>query len=149
MDLDLIKKIIKVAEESDISALSVEKGDFKVEVKREKGVHHVPVAPVHQVAHPAPVVESLVQDKAKSEDDGLLAITSPMVGTFYLAASPDSPPFVRPGDTIEKGKTVCIIEAMKLFNEIESEISGKVEKILIENGKPVEYGQKLFLIRTS
>ena len=149
MDLDLIRKIIKVAEDSDISGLSVEKGDFKVEVKREKGVHHVPVAPVHQVAHPVAAAENQKQDKPKTEDDGLLAITSPMVGTFYMAASPDSPPYIRPGDVIEKGKVVCIIEAMKLFNEIESDISGKVEKILVENGKPVEYGQKLILIRKS
>ncbi len=145
MDIEHIKKIIKLAEESDITGLTVEKGDLKIEVKREKGQHHVPVAPVHQVAHPAPEPKA---EKAKSEDEGLLAITSPMVGTFYRAASPDSPPYVEAGSDIEKGKVVCIIEAMKLFNEIESEISGKIVKILVENGKPVEYGQKLMLIKT-
>ncbi|MGB9612932.1 MAG: acetyl-CoA carboxylase biotin carboxyl carrier protein, partial [Candidatus Margulisiibacteriota bacterium] len=75
------------------------------------------------------------------------AITSPMVGTFYRAPSPDASPFVEVGDEVEPGKVVCIIEAMKLFNEIEAEVKGKVVKILVENGKPVEYGQKLFLIK--
>lgn len=141
MDFDIVKKVIKIAEESDISGLSVEKGDFKVEVRRDKGVHHIPVAPAHQVAHPAPVPAE------KKEDEDLIAITSPMVGTFYRASSPDSAPYVEVGSDIEKGKVVCIIEAMKLFNEIESEASGKIVKILVENGKPVEFGQKLMLIK--
>lgn len=147
MDFDIIKKVIKIAEESDISGLSVEKGDFKVEVKREKGYHAVPVAPVHQVAHPVAVPQEAKGTKADKEEYGLLAITSPMVGTFYRASSPDSAPYAESGDEIEKGKVVCIIEAMKLFNEIESEVSGKIVKILVENATPVEYGQKLMLIK--
>lgn len=143
MDFDIVKKVIKIAEESDISGLSVEKGDFKVDVKREKGIHHVPVAQQHQVAPTVPVPAS----EKKDEDEGLASITSPMVGTFYRAASPDSDPYVEIGSEIEKGKVVCVIEAMKLFNEIESEISGKVVKILVQNGAPVEYGQKLMLIK--
>lgn len=143
MDFETVKKVIKMVEESDITALSVEKGDFKVEVKREKGLQHIPVAPQHAVAHPQPVQK----EKPASEEDGLLAITAPMVGTFYRASSPDSPPYVEEGDDIEKGKVVCIIEAMKLFNEIESELSGKIVKILVENATSVEYGQKLMLIR--
>ncbi|MCX5749362.1 MAG: acetyl-CoA carboxylase biotin carboxyl carrier protein [Candidatus Saganbacteria bacterium] len=146
MDYETIKKIIKIAEESDISGLSVEKGDFKVEVKRDKGHHPVPVAPVHQVAHPVEEKGSSANPK-QAEEDGLLAITSPMVGTFYRASSPDSPPYVEVGSEINEGTVVCIIEAMKLFNEIESEVSGKVVKILVENGKPVDYGQKLMLIK--
>ncbi len=143
MDFETVKKVIKMVEESDITALSVEKGDFKVEVKREKGLQHIPVASQHAVAHPQPVQK----EKAVSEEDGLLAITAPMVGTFYRASSPDSPPYVEEGDDIETGKVVCIIEAMKLFNEIESELSGKIVKILVENAASVEYGQKLMLIR--
>lgn len=144
MDFDLVKKVIKIAQDSDISGLMVEKDGFKIEVKRDKGGHPVPHAAVHQVAHQAPAA---VSPAKKDEDEGLVAITSPMVGTFYRASSPDSPPYAEVGDTIEKGKVVCIIEAMKLFNEIESEVSGKVVKILVENGKPVEFGQKLMLIK--
>ena len=143
MDFDIVKKVIKIAEESDISGLSVEKGDFKVEVKRDKAIHHVPVSQQHQVAH----ITTLPVSEKKDEDEGLSAITSPMVGTFYRAASPDSDPYVEVGSEIEKNKVVCIIEAMKLFNEIESEISGKVVKILVQNAAPVEYGQKLMLIK--
>ena len=79
----------------------------------------------------------------------MVAITSPMVGTFYRSPSPDSPPFIQEGDTIKTGQVVCIVEAMKLFNEIESEVGGKIVKILAENGKPVEYGQKLMLVKKS
>lgn len=144
MDYEVIKKIIKIAEEADISGLSVEKGDFKVEVRRDL-IHSLPPAVVqHPVAH----VEAKVEKEKDHEEEGLLAITSPMVGTFYLAASPDSPPYVEEGTDIEQGKVVCIIEAMKLFNEIEAEITGKVVKILVNNGSPVEYGQKLMLIKT-
>lgn len=142
MDFDLIKKVIKIAEEADISGLAVEKGDFRVEVKREKGIHHIPIAPVHQVAHAA-----AAQYEAAGKGEGVAAVTSPMVGTFYRAPSADSPPYVDVGDDIEKGKAICIIEAMKLFNEIESEVSGTVIKILVENGSPVEYGQNLMLIK--
>jgi acetyl-CoA carboxylase biotin carboxyl carrier protein len=144
MDFEIIKKVIKIAEESDISGLAVEKGDFRVEVKREKGIHHIPIAPAHQIAHAALQAEA---GAAEKEEEGLSAVTSPMVGTFYRAPSPDSDPYVEVGDEIEKGKAICIIEAMKLFNEIESEVSGKVAKILVENGSPVEYGQKLMLVK--
>lgn len=145
MDFDTVKKVIKIVEESDITALSVEKGDFKVEVRRETGFHHIPVAPQHSIApHQAPENPA---GRTAAEEEGLLAITSPMVGTFYRASSPDSPPYVEEGGEIEKGKIVCIIEAMKLFNEIESDISGKIVKILVENASPVEFGQKLMLVK--
>ena len=143
MDFDLVKKVIKIAEEADISGLAVQQGDFRVEVKREKGGHAVPShsASHHQGAAAAPA-------KKDEEEEGVQAITAPMVGTFYRSPSPDSAPYVEIGDRVEPGKTVCIIEAMKLFNEIESEIKGEVIKILVENGQAVEYGQKLFLIRS-
>lgn len=145
VDFDTVKKVIKIVEESDITALSVEKGDFKVEVRRETGSHHIPVAPQHSVAqHQAAEIPS---GRTSAEEEGLLSITSPMVGTFYRASSPDSPPYAEEGDEIEKGKIVCIIEAMKLFNEIESDISGKIVKILVDNASPVEFGQKLMLVK--
>jgi len=144
VDFDLIKKLIKILEEADITALAVEEEGMKVEVRREKGSVHAVIpsgAPAHH--HAAPQQAS----SEPSEDDGLIPITSPMVGTFYRSPSPESPPYVDVGDTVSNGKVVCIIEAMKLFNEIESEVSGKLHKILVENGQPVEYGQKLMLVK--
>lgn len=141
MDFDLVKKVIKIAEEADISGLAVQQGDFRVEVKREK--QFVASAPVHIPAAHAPAA----QPKEDAEAEGYAAIIAPMVGTFYRSPSPDSAPYVETGDRVEAGKTVCIIEAMKLFNEIESEIKGTISKILVENGQPVEYGQKLFLVK--
>jgi len=147
VNFDLLKKLIDIVKKEDISGLAIEEEGVKYEIKRERGavqaVHSVPA-----VEHSASKKEE-VKAKAKDEDkdEGLVAITSPMVGTFYRTPSPDSPPFVQEGDTVAAGKVVCIIEAMKLFNEIESEVSGKIVKILVENGKPVEYGQKLMLVK--
>jgi len=141
-DFEIIKKLIKLVKEEDISGLAVEENGIKYEVRREKGN----IAPVlHSPPPPANPANPAIQPKA--EDDGLVAITSPMVGTFYRSPSPGAPAFIETGDEIEPGKVVCIVEAMKLFNEIESEVKGKIVKILAENGKPVEYGQKLFLVK--
>lgn len=139
VDFDLIKKLIKTLKEEGITSLSVEEKGVRVEVKNEHGkvTSHAPVAPEKGVK----------TEPALALEDGLVAVTSPMVGTFYRAPSPDSPPFVEVGQKVEAGKMVCIVEAMKLFNEIETEISGTVVKILAENGQPVEYGQKLILIK--
>jgi acetyl-CoA carboxylase biotin carboxyl carrier protein len=145
MDLELVKKIIKITEDADISGLAIQQGDFRVEVKREKLATVVAAQPIpaHHAAPATPV-------KGKEEEEeGMVSIVAPMVGTFYRAPSPDSSPYVEVGDRVEPGKTVCIIEAMKLFNEIESEIRGEVVKILVEDGQPVEYGQKLYQIRKS
>ena len=147
VDFSLLKKLIQMVKDEGISGLSVEEGGTKYEIKREIGVSAGAPAVAHHV--PAPVVkeEPKKGKDASHEEEGLLAITSPMVGTFYRSPSPDSPPFAQEGDSIGVGKVVCIIEAMKLFNEIESEVSGKIVKILVENGKTVEYGQKLMLVR--
>lgn len=143
VDFNLLKKLIGIVKDEGISGLSIEEGGTKYEIRREHGgvVH---VAPEVQIATPQD--KSPQSPEIKAEED-LLAITSPMVGTFYSAPSPDSPAFIKVGDHVTSGKVVCIIEAMKLFNEIESEISGTVVKILVENGKPVEYGQKLMLVK--
>jgi acetyl-CoA carboxylase biotin carboxyl carrier protein len=134
MDWEILKKLIRIVKDEDISGLAIEEKGVKYEVRREKGHSASPT--------------SAPSEEAK-EEDGLVAIVSPMVGTFYRAPSPEAPPFVEVGDDVEPGKVVCIIEAMKLFNEIEAEVKGNVVKILAENGKPVEYGQKLFLIKKS
>lgn len=148
VDFNLIKKLIKIVEEADITALAVEEEGMKVEVRREKGVsREVPPKESHNTGSTQAVVPE-VQAKVEPQlEEGIVPIVSPMVGTFYRAPSPDSPPYVEVGDSIESGKVVCIIEAMKLFNEIESEVKGKVVKILVENGQPVEYGQNLMLIK--
>ena len=140
VDWEIVKKLIQMVKEEDITGLAIEEKGVKYEVRREKG----------QLANVPPAVTSVPPSETKeetSEEEGIVAITSPMVGTFYRAPSPDASPFVEVGDEVEPGKVVCIIEAMKLFNEIEAEVKGKVVKILVENGKPVEYGQKLFLIK--
>jgi acetyl-CoA carboxylase biotin carboxyl carrier protein len=144
---ELIDKLIQKVKDAEISGLAVEEGGVKYEVQRQVG--GVPQVSVggHSVVVPSGAQEK-EQGKEK-EEEGTIAITSPMVGTFYRSPSPESPPFVEVGDEVESGKVVCIIEAMKLFNEIESEVRGKVAKVLVENGQPVEYGQKLILIKKS
>jgi len=145
VDFNLIKKLIEMVKHEDISGLAVEEGGVKYEIKRERGI-------IKEIPHPVThAKEEKAEEKAKAkiekEEEGLVAITSPMVGTFYRSPSPDSPPFVQEGDLVSAGKAVCIIEAMKLFNEIESDVSGKIVKILVENAKTVEYGQKLMLVK--
>lgn len=151
VDFNLIKKLIEIVKNEDISGLAIEEGGTKIEVRRGKGgtapVSAPPASPTPtQPATPSQPA-SLTPTPTQIEEDGLIAITSPMVGTFYRSPSPDSPPFVENGDEVNPGKVVCIVEAMKLFNEIESEVSGKIVKILAENAKPVEYGQKLMLVK--
>ncbi|MCX5726064.1 MAG: acetyl-CoA carboxylase biotin carboxyl carrier protein [Candidatus Saganbacteria bacterium] len=146
VNYDVIKKLIKIVEESDITGLAVEEEGMKIEVRREKGGVQAVSGETHSSVPHAVIPET--QPKAEAHhDDGVTPIVSPMVGTFYRAPSPDSSPYVEIGDFIESGKVVCIIEAMKLFNEIEAEVKGKVVKILVDNAQPVEYGQTLMLIK--
>lgn len=142
VDWNLVKKLIQMVKEEDISGLAVEEKGVKYEVRRDTATSNQ--TPVTRIEPSVKISEKEAEEK---EEEGVVAIASPMVGTFYRAPSPEAPPFVEVGDEVEAGKVVCIIEAMKLFNEIESDIKGKVVKILAENGKPVEYGQKLFLIK--
>ncbi|MFA4844842.1 MAG: acetyl-CoA carboxylase biotin carboxyl carrier protein [Candidatus Margulisiibacteriota bacterium] len=148
MDFEVLKKLIQLVKDEDISGVAVEEKGVKYEVRREKGGHTVSAPlPGPQSSAPGTPISQEPKAKEKSEEDGLVAITSPMVGTFYRSPSPESPAFVEAGDSVEPGKVVCIVEAMKLFNEIESEVRGKIVKVLVDNGKPVEYGQKLFLVK--
>lgn len=146
MDLRKLKKLIDLVEESGISELELTEGEEKVRISRAgtavaapQVVHHAP-APA---AAPLPV-EAATEAPAEKVDGEV--IESPMVGTFYRASSPDSSPFVEVGDKVEVGDTLCIIEAMKLLNEIEADKSGVIKKILAVNGQPVEYGEQLFVI---
>jgi acetyl-CoA carboxylase biotin carboxyl carrier protein len=147
MDFEVLKKLIQLVKDEDISGVAVEEKGVKYEVRREKGGHVISAPSPAPYPAPTPSHSAKDKEKDKGEDEGLTAITSPMVGTFYRSPSPESPAFVDAGDDVEPGKVVCIIEAMKLFNEIESEVRGKIVKVLVENGKPVEFGQKLFLVK--
>lgn len=142
VDWELVKKLIETVKKENITGLAVEEKGVKYEVRMENGK----VISSH-VAAPIPVPNPTLSSLPEAEEEGVVAILSPMVGTFYRAPSPESPAFVEAGDEIEAGRVVCIIEAMKLFNEIEAEVKGKLVKVLVENGQPVEYGQKLMLLK--
>ncbi len=150
MDLRKLKKLIDLVEESGISELELTEGEEKVRISRATQTFAAP-QPV-QVATAAPLAPAATpaaptadETPAPAQVEGHI-VESPMVGTFYRASSPESSSFVEVGDKVEVGDTLCIIEAMKLLNEIESDKAGIVKKILVENGQPVEYGEKLFVI---
>lgn len=149
-----IKELIKLIDESTISNFLYEQDGAKVEIKKNVGeiVTQAPVVTKTIQQEPKTTkevaVESVVADSsAKSSDDNLHKITSPMVGTFYQSASPDSPAFVKVGDRVTKDSVVCIVEAMKLFNEITAEVDGEIVEILVKDGELVEYGEPLFLVK--
>ncbi|MFH1194579.1 MAG: acetyl-CoA carboxylase biotin carboxyl carrier protein [bacterium] len=153
MDLNLLKKLIKLVESSDISEFSVQEGDLKVRISKNSKSPAVfqPFETKYyspQVAHEAVQQNINIEAKAEIETQksNLHEIKSPIVGTFYRAPAPDADPYVQIGDTILPGTVLCIVEAMKLMNEIESDLGGKIVKILVENATPVEYNQPLFLI---
>ncbi len=146
MDFERLEKLIELLKENGLTEIEVEEGDFYARVSCHGGVSYAMPAGFQANAS-APVQASSPASPAGVDTSGLIEIKSPMVGTFYRAPAPDADPFVREGDRIEKGDILCIVEAMKLMNEIKAEVSGTVEKILVENGEPVEFGQVLFLIR--
>ena len=160
MDFKQIQELIKMINKSNIGEVSIEEKGFKLTIKqKEEPVQQLIAAPMQAQQVGAMVPASLpsiqpaavgVSDKpgkvAEAPAGNFITIKSPMIGTFYRSASPDKPAFVGVGDDINPGKVVCIIEAMKLFNEIESEISGKIVKVLVEDASPVEYDQPLFLV---
>jgi len=147
MDLRKLKKLIDLVEESGISELELTEGEEKVRISRAAAaapvMQQVAAAPLAAAA--APAVAAPVEAAAPVVNDGH-NVESPMVGTFYRASSPEASAFVEVGDKVEVGDTLCIIEAMKLLNEIESDKAGVVKKILVENGQPVEFGEPLFVI---
>jgi acetyl-CoA carboxylase biotin carboxyl carrier protein len=150
MKLEEIKKLIKLVEKSRISKLEIEENDRKISITKSEGgavfsAPAFPAPPAAPPAPPAPVAEEAKPAKPPKEEEAKQyhEIKSPMVGTFYQAPAEDAEPFVKVGDNVEKGQTLCIIEAMKLMNEIESDIRGKVIEILPENGAPIEYGEVL------
>jgi acetyl-CoA carboxylase biotin carboxyl carrier protein len=154
MDLRKLKKLIDLVQESGIAELEITEGEERVRIARGGVVSVTPgagaapaaaaAAPVSGSAPAAPAVAAVAAEPAPQNEGH--SVKSPMVGTFYRAPSPDAKPFVAVGDTVKEGQAICVIEAMKLMNEIEADASGVVKAILVENGQPVEYGQALFII---
>src|SRR5688572_26179455 len=156
MDFKQIQELIKMINKSNIGEVTIEEKGFRLTIKqKEEAAQHVIAAPSYMQASPAP---QQMQSPAPSQSapaapksgdkpaDNLITIKSPMIGTFYRSPGPGKPHFLEVGDEVTPGKVVCIIEAMKLFNEIESEVKGRIVKILVEDASPVEYDQPLFLV---
>ena len=149
MDLRKLKKLIDLVEESGIAELEITEGEEKVKIVKGGAVSLTPAAgapPAFPVAAPPEVKPAVAAPPAAEASPEGHVVKSPMVGTFYRAASPDAKPFVDVGEVVKEGQTICIVEAMKLMNEIEADASGTIKAILVENGQPVEYGQPLFVI---
>jgi len=159
IDLDQIRDLLEIVSENDITELTVQSGEEKVTIRKSSGSSSNATADLSvetvSVAQPAASSEISFEPKSTASEvavepeesaTGLLSVTSPMVGTFYRAASPTTPPYVEVGDRITVGQTICIIEAMKLMNDMPSEVAGRVVKICVENGSTIEYGQHLFLV---
>ena len=157
MNLKELKELIEMLKNTDISELEIERSGVKVRLRKGGDVTFHPAMPRMEyppAAITAPAIPEREQPAAPEKATEAAAanqvkVASPIVGTFYRASSPDKPPYVEVGDIVKKGQVLCIIEAMKLMNEIESEASGKIVKVFVENGQPVEYGQPLFLIETA
>jgi len=161
MDLKLVENLLNMIAESDVDEVSIEEGDFKIKVKKKaEADQQAPAYPaMPQAAYPMPAAPQQPaqpqaqapqgQGQAEGGDEEKVSgqkVPSPIVGTFYRAPSPDADPFINVGDHVDEGQTLCIVEAMKIMNEIDAEFSGTVKKILVEDGQPVEYDQPLFII---
>ena len=154
MNLNEIQDLIKFVSKSGVSEVEIAQKDFKIIIKaaqKSKGADQPIYVQAAAPAAPAPVAAASAAPAAPAapvatEDSKLITIKSPMIGTFYRSSGPDKPAFANVGDSISQGSTICIIEAMKLFNEIESEVSGRIVKVLVDDASPVEYDQPLFLV---
>src|SRR5690606_20599070 len=161
MEFKQIQELLKAVNKSNISELSIKDGDFEITIKQSSPeTQYVAVQaqlpafagmPQQSIAAPAPAPAApapatTAKETAAPENGNTITVKSPMIGTFYRSSAPDKPPFVNVGDEIQPGQVICIVEAMKLFNEIESEVSGRIVKVLIDDASPVEYDQPLFLV---
>ena len=157
MDYNLIKKLVKVVEQSEITEFSVQEGDLKIKISKN-GKQQIINTVVSQQAPEAVAMpqQAIAQPQTAVQQNDVVAdnpkhhkVCSPIVGTFYRAPSPDSDPYVKVGDSVSEGAVLCIVEAMKLMNEIESDVNGKIVEILVENATAVEYNQPLFIVEKS
>ncbi len=156
INIDDVRRILEMAREHELSELEVESEGFRIRIRKDSGgVAHVTTMPAVQPlaaataapasAAPAPLTAAPPEIEPDME---LAVVTSPIVGTFYRAPEPSAAPFVQPGDIVRQGQTLCIIEAMKMMNNIDSEYEGTIVKVYVENGQPVQYGERLFAIKT-
>lgn len=164
MNFKEIQELIRIISKSDLAEFKMKEGDFEITIKTGKAVKSqpplpqviapvIPATPVSSIPAPLKTFADTEESSVKKADTAasgsgkkLMEIKSPMVGTFYRSSGPDKPQYVKIGDTVDVGTTVCIIEAMKLFNEIESEVKGTIVKVMVEDASPVEYDQVLFLV---
>jgi len=155
MNLKEIKELIEMLKDTDISELEIERSGVKVRLRKGGDVtfhhavprmEHPPTVLVAPAINDIPASAAAVEKAAEPLNTAQVKVTSPIVGTYYRSSSPDKPAYVEVGDVVKKGQVLCIIEAMKLMNEIESDAAGKIVQILVENGSPVEYGQSLYVI---
>ena len=159
MQIKDIRRLLDVIKDTEVNELTLETGEYKLTVKLGLGGHqvhgtaqmaggmqHAAAAPAPQQLAPAAEAPAQAAAEAPAKDERLVDVTAPIVGTFYSSPSPDAPPYVREGDSVKAGSVLCIIEAMKLMNEIEADVAGVVREVLVDNGQPVEYGQVLFRI---
>ena len=154
MDLKVIKQVVELMKRSEISEFEIEEEGFKLRLSRKNGETQIvqaaaqlPATPVAPACPPTTKTEPAESAQPPAEDPNVFVVKSPMVGTFYRASSPESPPFVKISDTVTTDSVVCIIEAMKVMNEIHAETTGTVTEVLVENGNTVEYGQPLFKVK--
>ena len=149
MNIEEIKELLKLIEEAAIEEFEMERSGVRIRIKKSGSTPPGPLRAATQVSRPTgPQVETQAEEP-ETQQEVLHLFRAPIVGTFYGAAKPDAEPFVHPGDSVQKGAVLCIIEAMKLLNQIESDVDGEVTRILVENGQPVEYGEPIFEIRLS
>ncbi len=152
MKIKEIQEIINFIKKSDLDDVSIETENIKIRVKKNNGnitTIEQPKIVKTEIQPQAPPVENKISEEKKENTSNNIIIKSPMIGTFYRSPNPESDPFVSEGDSIKVGQTICIVEAMKLFNDIESEVSGKIVKILVDDNSPVEYDQPLFEVDPS
>jgi acetyl-CoA carboxylase biotin carboxyl carrier protein len=150
LDIRKLKELVRLMVANDLSELDLRDAEEQVTLRRQGPYHPGPGAAPQVIMHAAPPprpAAELVEEEAEDADRDLPTICTPMVGTFYAAANPDAPPFVSVGSVVGPETVVCLIEAMKIFNEIKAECSGTIERVLVTNGTPVEFGQALFLVR--
>ena len=156
-DIQDLKQLIEFLKENQVAEFDLDRGDMKIRLKFNQAVPpavtqvlgSVPIVAAPAVPPAAPLPAASVPSPAPEPDAGLHMVKSPIVGTYYGSPSPGAAPFVTPGDHVEKGQVICIVEAMKLMNEIEADAAGEIVKCLVTNGQPIEYGQPLFAIRTA
>jgi acetyl-CoA carboxylase biotin carboxyl carrier protein len=141
MEQEELKELMALLKDTDITELQIERNGVKIKIRRDKYFGHIEIQPPV-----LPEKKEIIKPESLETEKKLFTVTSPIVGTFYRAPSPESDPFVEVGTSVKKSQVLCIIEAMKLMNEIESEVDGIVVRVLVENGHPVEYGEPLFLI---